>query len=547
MGPSTHRLMIASLLAVAAFPPACRTKAAPEPEDDGDDPPEGTAPTNAGYGPEVGLQIYEDLVEATRKYHVFSEQTWENLGITWEDELPRLEEEFSSVEDRADLLRALNHFANSLHNPHCHFASPDKASYLTPGFVIEVEWIQDEPIFYVAEVHDPDLEERIQPGDTLVSYRGVDASEFLKTFHLESNGNHWRSIGRDIAGFLSRQSPNRHGAPARDRWGFRRPDSEGVEVVEVEWRKERAGLRGEFGLDYDPGSCADLPDRDYGDGHAIARVGANYCVYTTDEGPGRAYPVVRQFSFSYSSRNGFSSLKADHNNLTEFLGGLEDARGVILDLRDNRGGNNPNWFLDWWAPAPYRNSLVFTRLHEDLDTAEKLARAGITGWGPPHIERYLEAVAGKEPGTRFLPGTPFFCPASGCDGFDNVYHPGNQVTDLPVALLVGPRCVSSCDEVVRTFREYDFGPVVGMAGAAGFTIHRLQQHVTHPTSGEDLGFVALAFSYETSGKTGERLEAVVVDPHRVVEPTFENRDRYDELLVSTAIEALGDFEFPASQ
>jgi hypothetical protein len=538
--------MTSLLAATVAALPACKAKSPPDQTESETAPATKPDSGEAGYGPDVGPEIYEDLVRATREYHVFSDQTWENLGITWEDQLPRLEEEFKSVKDRADLLRALNHFANSLHNPHCHYGTPDKASYLTPGFVIEVEWIEDEPRFYVAEIQDPGLEERIQPGDTLVSYRGVDAPDFLMTFHFESNGNHWRSIARDVAAFLSRQSPHRHGSPGKDEWGFRRSGSEKVVLVEAQWKKaEGAGHRGEFGLDYDPDSCADLPDRDYGSGYAIDQVGANYCVYTTSEGPGRAYPVVRQFSFSYSPKNGFSSLKADHGNLQEFLGGLAGARGVILDLRDNRGGRNPNWFLDWWAPpTPYKSHVVYMRLHEDLDTVEKLEQARITGFGPPHFESYLTSLAGKPPGEEFMQGRPFFCPTPDCENFDNVYHPANQVTDLPVAVLVGPRCVSSCDDVVRTFREYDLGPVVGTAGSAGFTIKRLQHAVPHPTSGEDLGFVALAFSYETSGKTGERLEAVVVEPHHVVEPTFENRSRYDALLVETAIEAFGTFTFP---
>jgi hypothetical protein len=501
---------------------------------------------STGYGPDVGLAIYEDLVQATRSYHVFSDQTWENLDFTWEDELPRLEEEFSSVEDRADLLRALNHFAGSLHNPHCHYGSPDRPSYMTPGFVVDVEWIEDEPRFYVAEVIDPDLEKRIQPGDTLVSYEGVDASDFLSTFHLESNANHWHAVARDIAAFFSRQSPHRNGTLDEATWGFQRSGSGDFVTVTAGWSQPGdEGHPGEFGIDYDEDGCAGLPERNYGHGYAISAVGANYCIYTTSEGPGRAYPVVRQFSFSYSGKNGFSSLKADHANLERFLGGLEGARGVILDLRDNRGGNNPHWFLDWWAPpVAYKSTMVSMRLHEDLDTVRKLDQARITGFGPPHIESYLEALAGKAPGDDFMPARPFFCPRSGCEGFDNVYHPSNQVTDLPVAILVGPRCVSSCDDVVRTFREYDLGPVIGTAGSAGFTIKRLQHAVRHPASGEDLGYVALAFSYETSGKTGKRLEAVVVDPHHVVEPTFDSRLRYDEILVGTAIEAFDGFAFP---
>jgi peptidase S41-like protein len=540
-------LEIICLLAVAVAPMACGSVQTLQATTANSSPTLGSgeqAP-RADYGQETGLAIYQDLLKATRKYHVFAKQTEQNLGIKWEDQLARLEKEFAGIKSRADLLRALNHFANSLHNPHCYYNSPDRPSYLTPGFEISVEWIDNKPSFYVAKITDQDLEKRIQPGDRLVSYQSVAAEDFLSTFNTESNGNHWRSIARDIAGFFSQQSAHRHGPLTQAEWGFQRPGSDQVVTIQAKWKAQKGpGYRGEFGLDYDSDSCAGLPKRNYGAGYAIEHKGANYCIYTTSQGPAKSYPIVRQFSFSYSGRNSFNTLKADHYNLKKVLGSLAGAKAVILDLRDNRGGNNPNWFLDWWAPASYKSYMVYTRLHQDFDSQDKLRQAHITGWGPPHFKIYLEALAKKSAEAQFMEPRPFFCPTPDCKGFDNLYRPKNQVTKLPVAMLVGPRCVSSCDSVVHTFREYDFGPVVGQAGSAGFTIARLQHKVRHPQSGEQLGFVALAFSYETSGKTGQKLEAVVVDPHRVVEPTFANRDRYDEILVKTAIEAFGNFKTP---
>jgi hypothetical protein len=265
-------------------------------------------------------------------------------------------------------------------------------------------------------------------------------------------------------------------------------------------------------------------------------VGFNYCVYGSSEGRGRHYPIVRQFSFRYPD---VGLLKVDHHNLKEYLGELKGAKGVILDLRDNRGGNNPNWFLDWWAPRPYYDHFVHTRLHEDFDSVEKLERAGITGWGPARFQTYLSALEQRTDDTAFMEPRPFFCPTPDCENWDNRYEPKNQVTTLPVALLVGPRCVSSCDHVVYVFKENEFGPVIGTPGAAGFTAYRLKYDVKHPVSGENLGSVNFAFSYEVSGKTREKVEAVVVEPDVMIGPTFENQGRYDRLLVGAAIEALG--------
>ena len=117
------------------------------------------------------------------------------------------------------------------------------------------------------------------------------------------------------------------------------------------------------------------------------------------------------------------------------------------------------------------------------------------------------------------------------------------MTQLPVALLVGPLCVSSCDHLVHVFQENGFGPVLGTATSAGRTAYRLRHQIKHPTSGDDLGAVTLAFSYETSAKTGQPLEAVVTEPDYVVEPTFENRRSYDRLLVDAAVKAFAHFPF----
>jgi hypothetical protein len=105
-----------------------------------------------------------------------------------------------------------------------------------------------------------------------------------------------------------------------------------------------------------------------------------------------------------------------------------------------------------------------------------------------------------------------------------------------VALLVGPDCVSACDSVTRIFSEYDFGPLIGEPTAAAYTFARTELPVA---IGElDLGLLSIAVSYEVSGKTGRRIEAMPIEIDRAIPRTFANRSEYGRLLVDAARDAL---------
>ena len=106
-----------------------------------------------------------------------------------------------------------------------------------------------------------------------------------------------------------------------------------------------------------------------------------------------------------------------------------------------------------------------------------------------------------------------------------------------MALVIGPRCVSACDHLAQVFKDYGFGPLVGLPTSGGFTTYRLEHKISAPGLDDDLGFVSFAFSYEVSGKTKKSVEAVPVAPDVVGEPTFANKDTYDRLLVNMASKA----------
>jgi hypothetical protein len=353
------------------------------------------------------------------------------------------------------------------------------------------------------------------------------------------------SFAREVAEQLTHRSTRSTPAGTHVSWTLRPRGGGAPKAIDLAWQEagydEGEGEGSDYAIPYDARRCHDLPPVAYGP-YAIAFEGPNFCLYTSTDARYRAYPVVRYFSFGYFNRGettygrGFHRARADHDALAASLGALKGARAVLLDLRDNRGGNNPNWVLDWFAPAPYVDHYVFTRLDDDL--RDPAFRRDANMDNPREAHEFLAQLDARAPGQEFAAKRPFFCrpDAQGCD-WDNRYVPSHRVTTLPLALLVGPGCVSACDSFSQVFADWGFGPLIGEPTAAAFTTRRLERAITY--RGETLGRLAVAFSYEVSGKTGAPVESVPVPLSERVERTFANRATYDATLVERAVAALG--------
>jgi hypothetical protein len=261
-------------------------------------------------------------------------------------------------------------------------------------------------------------------------------------------------------------------------------------------------------------------------------------LYTSKNKPYSLYPIVRQFGFRYLQDDaGDHLILADHLNLQHQLAELKNARGIILDVQDNGGGNNPNLFLDWWAPAPWTDTWTYVRFDDDFRVPEAF---DLLGANVPQsaLNHYLDAFAHRKPDDHFAPKRPFACKPDTCD-WDNHYVPTHRVTRLPVALVTGPGCASSCDQIALHFEQWHFGPLVGQPTMAGFTTHRI-----HKPLPQGLGTLDLAISYDVSAATGKEIEATERKLDYPVVPTFETRPHHDQLVIDTAIRALGEYKFP---
>lgn len=487
------------------------------------------------------LSLFQDLVARVRRFHTMAPAAFQGLGRRWEDDLPGLQAELERAEGMPAVMRALRHFGNSLRDPHCKYHEPDPFPSATAGITLAVEWLDGRPQYYVDRIDEGSLSGKVEEGDQLLEVDGVPAGQLLTRLSLESNRNSWFGISRDVARYLGRRPiydlpPGR----ASSSWLFRGRSSGLTYRLETPWKKPspQDDTTASAPLDEDP--CPADSGSTYGSYQLHAR-GFGVCVYLSDRGTERYFPIVRQHTFLYAVGDDPAvarrNLQADQRILRRTLGRVAGLRGVVLDLRQNQGGNNPNWFLDWWAPASYTDHFVYYRVHPELVQAD----GSISFISHEEVAAdYFRLARGISPhasgGDHYTRGWPAFCPSSTRCQWSNRYRPRSRVTDGPVALLVGPDCLSSCDSVAQIFAENDFGPVIGEPTSAGYTFAR--KHLPLTVRDVDLGLLTVAVSFELSGKTGRRIEAVPIDLDSTIPRLFSNHDRYGRLLVEAAQQAL---------
>jgi hypothetical protein len=498
--------------------------------------------------------LYDRLVSTARRYHVFSETAQKNLGFKWDTDVAALRDEFASAQTDDDMVVALTRFANSLHDVHCQFRPAKKGDRLALGFDVAIDWREGRPDFYVDKVNDTALAKDVLVGDRVVSVNGVPAAKLLRTHMHDSNMNAPFTLGEDVAEFLTRRRTTRTRDKEGDAstWVLRAAgakDAKDDRTVRVHWGRRPPEEGSDFALDYTSKDCVNAVPRTYG---SYATVGRGYrlCVLTSNAGKYRDYPIVRQVSMRYDELPHGAIL--DYELVKAKLATLAGAKGVILDMQDNPGGVNPNLFLDWWADKPYTDTFTRVLFDSAFSSKQALADYGLN-MTDAAAKFYLDAFAKRGASDRFAPPRPFACKAapragaqaSGspeaaatCD-WDNRYAPSHRVTKLPVALVLGPGCGSSCDAFAWHFQHQKFGPIVGRPSMAGFTTHRSRFPVSLRDGAKPLGTVDFAASFDTAtADSNDSIEARPIAIDVPVMRTFENREKFDQVVVDAAIGAL---------
>jgi hypothetical protein len=470
-------------------------------------------------------ELYEALVEEVKAVHQFSPNTWENLApLTWKASVASLREVFVDATTESDLLAALSRFGNSLHDAHGGFQPlPPYRTHLTLPIVLAPEWDGDRVTMVVTESR----AKGVLPGDTVSSYAGTPARELLVTYADRSNANQWRGIALGVAAWMTERPAD--GGDGVDgstvTLGIHKRDG-GETFANLTW--SRGGWHGENEVDidapqYDRLRCAPrLPARKY-PSYELLSHSATYCLYVSRSPKYAPFPVLRFFSFDFGHPY---DAEAEYDHLTRALRALPAVRGIVLDLRDNGGGNDPNWVLDWFAPKPYLDLRTQVKKTPRIDAIVLEDVANLDdGW--------VDALVRAPPGavvSRFLG-----CKTADCTDTRRV--PLHRILPVPVALVVGPRCNSACDHFARVWYENGLGPITGQPSGGALTVLRLDYPIVQ-RSGKRLGSMRFAISLDYSPITGLPVEGLPLHVDVPVAWSWERRDVYDTAIVDAAIASL---------
>lgn len=516
------------------------------------------------------LLLYQDLVAAIRRYHILSATIAANLGLDWQDALARLEPAFADAQDLAALREALHRLSCSLHDVHLTYEPGVPGEELRLGLTLDGVYSDGRAEFRVRSVEDSDLRQRVQPGDMLVLLDGVPVEQLPHLYLDRTRANNWPAATSGVARYMTRRSTATSSTRPGDvaRWRLRRPAGPQLDL-DLRWQraaKEAPGANANrIDPDYLPAACHPypsesapaLPARLYddpergADGYRITGYGRNFCLYTSERPPYRDYPIVRHYSFFYYARfpsdladdarlnsEATYAVAAEYFTLSRLLRARPYTRGLIVDLRDNGGGNDPEWFLDWYAPAPYED------LYDAVPVAPERLNpsfvAAVSNLTEEWLAWYRTAAAGLAPGT--LLRRPFKCLRPDCSG-GNRFTPARGLLPVPVALLVGPNCHSSCAHLAHIFDENDFGPLIGEPAAATLT-GQVYSYPVRTRSGLQLGSIGLAVSAALSGKTRQPIEgALSVVDYPIPLPQGEHAG-WDAAHVAAALRAFREYRFP---
>jgi hypothetical protein len=463
-------------------------------------------------------QLFDSLAATIAKQNVFPRGYVREVGHPWSSDAALLRAEFDHARTRTEALVALAHLEHSLRDAHCELDPPRDLQQraLTLGVSLWVGGSVAAPDVRVARVtSDAARAASIQVGDSVVRVDGAPVADWLRAHPFESS-----HLAADRALLDATAAIVRATLP----WSTATPGT--ARTLTIQHGGEAArDVRLDFAADSEPDDGPDF-DRpvpmasvqceygrpiDYGN-YRVAKVATNACVYVPTEGP--RIPIVRFLSFSYGieAARSLRMARADHDLIAEALVGAE---GVVLDMHANTGGNNPYVFLRWFAAGPWDHPTVVMKTISGLDDGQL---AALVFDHAEEARRFREAAARGAPTVQF----PFSCLAGPCKG--DVPAPGDRVTTAPVALVVGPDCMSSCDVFAMTWARFHLGPILGRQPARAVTYGRLPIHVAS-VSGDDLGTLRIAVS-STEFSPGEAVEGepLALDAESPV--GFDSRDTW---------------------
>lgn len=156
-----------------------------------------------------------------------------------------------------------------------------------------------------------------------------------------------------------------------------------------------------------------------------------------------------------------------------------DARALIVDLRDNPGGDSAfsDLMVSWFATRPYRfNSAFRIRVSAEAVAANEARLAASSGAAAEISRRFAALYARTPPGGVAEFETPLTPPRDGRRFTGRVY------------VLVNRNSFSNAVAVAATIQDYGFGTILGEETSDLATTYGAMESFTLPRTGLVVGF-----------------------------------------------------------
>jgi hypothetical protein len=483
--------------------------------------------------------VLHELLAITHDIHQFA-PGHNRPSPSFEEELPAIEAAFRAATTRVEAIRAVRAFQNALRDDHCTYRAPrDLTTHsLDLGIDLFIEPFGDGLKVFIEKVDPIVPPGLVSVGDEILSIDGQALSTFAFSHRLDTNaGTHtgvWRGALERISTAVAPIDKEEVGTKRvlRLRGVDQKEHQATLAFVDSHDLKNESPR---FSLDEAKSvtklRCAPKDDPAYGP-YELTAAGFNVCVYESKSAPYRDYPIVRFPSFYYADATPdnsqlMRSVHGDWEILRHHLSGKR--RGVLLDVRENQGGNNPFIFLSWFTDKPLTHERVHLKVAKGLP--EGPLRRMLFG-GDKVYRAYRDAESKSQPYLESF----FLCDKGDCEHEKPAQ--GQQVTSATVAMLIGPECVSSCDTFALAFEHDHLGPLVGEQPASAFTVNRYSFHV-EGLAHEDLGDIQLAAAYSTIGHDSETsIEGAPRHLDVEVRARFSSRSKTDKVIVDAGIAAI---------
>jgi C-terminal processing protease CtpA/Prc len=156
-----------------------------------------------------------------------------------------------------------------------------------------------------------------------------------------------------------------------------------------------------------------------------------------------------------------------------------DARSLLIDLRDNPGGDNSfsDHLLAWIADKPFRFTNAFDIRISEQTTASNRKRLDSTGGDSDSMSAKFDALyAGKPPGSRVTLPMPWVQPRA------------ERRFEGRVFVLMNRHSYSNTVSVASIVQDYGFGTVLGEETADLASTYGAMENFALPQTGIEVGY-----------------------------------------------------------